>query len=226
MTNASLIPQWPAPPRVRSLVTTRAAGDLKTDEARAKLRGQLPAEPLWLKQVHGTTVVDASSAAAESEADAAVAQGPGRVLAIMTADCLPVLLCNRAGTVVAAAHAGWRGLVSGILERTVQSMKVPAGEVIAYLGPGIGAAAYEVGPELRQAFVDADPAAADAFKPGRGDRFHADLYALARQRLSKAGIMAAFGGMHCTFNERELFFSYRRDGVTGRMASLVWLDRD
>ena len=215
--------EWLAPPRVRTHISTRDAGDMKADATRAQLRRGLPSEPLWLTQVHGTRVVDAASTAAGVEADAATTRETGRVLAILTADCLPVLFCDRAGTVIGAAHAGWRGLLEGVLENTIDAMGTPPEDLLAYIGPGIGPDAYEVGPELRERFVARDAGAASAFKAGRGDRWFADLPSLARQRLAKAGIMAAFGASHCTFHERELFFSYRRDGVTGRMASLIWL---
>jgi YfiH family protein len=237
-----LVPDWPAPARVRALVTTREGGvsagawasfNLGAhvgDEARAvaanraRLREALPAEPLWLEQVHGTTVAEAGTATLGARADASVARAAGRVLAVQSADCLPVLLCDRRERVVAAAHAGWRGLAAGVLEQTVLAMKAPPEDLLAFLGPAIGPGAYEVGAEVRAAFMCADPAAAGAFTAGREGKFFADLYALARQRLAKAGIMAVFGGTHCTFNERDRFFSYRRDGVTGRMASLVWLE--
>jgi YfiH family protein len=220
-----IVPQWPAPPRVRSLITTRAAGDQQSDEGRARLRERVPAEPLWLRQVHGTHVVDARGAAPRVEADGAVARGPGPVLAVLTADCLPVLLCDRSAETVAVAHAGWRGLAAGVIESAVQAMDAKPSDVLAFIGPGIGPRAYEVGPEVRDAFVSADSDAAMAFTAGREGRFFADLYALARQRLAKTGIMAVFGAEFCTFNERDRFFSYRRDGVTGRMASLIWLER-
>jgi YfiH family protein len=238
-----IVPDWPAPAAVRALITTRSEGESRGPYAslnlgmrvgdepravlanRARLRRHLPAEPLWLGQVHGTNVVDAATAAPECEADGAVAREPNKVLAVLTADCLPVLLCDRPGSRVGIAHAGWRGLAAGILERTVDAMAAAPAELLAYLGPGIGPRAYEVGPEVRDEFLRRDPAAAAAFLPGRGDRFLADLYALARQRLMKTGIMAVFGGNHCTYHEHERFFSYRRDGVTGRMASVIWLER-
>jgi YfiH family protein len=158
-------------------------------------------------------------------ADGAVAHSPDRVLAILSADCLPVLLCDRAATTVAVAHAGWRGLAGGVVESAIRAMERPPADVIAWLGPAISGPMYEVGAEVRGAFVDADPEAHAAFAPGKEGKFFADLYALARQRLAKAGIMAVFGGTHCTYRERERFYSYRRDGTTGRFASLIWLAR-
>ena len=144
---------------------------------------------------------------------------------MLTADCLPVLLRDRSATRVAVAHAGWRGLAAGVLEATVAALGVPGPELIAWLGPAIGQAAFEVGPEVRAAFVARDPHAQAAFRPGRADRWHADLALLARQRLADAGVAAVYGGDLCTFSDRERFFSHRRDGTSGRMASLIWLDR-
>lgn len=240
-----LVPDWPAPPSVRAVTTTRRGGvsagayaalNLATHVGdtpehvvvnRAALRAwlSLPAEPAWLTQVHGTTVIDAGHAGAAPEADASIAARSGAVCAVLTADCLPVLFCSRDGTRIAAAHAGWRGLAAGVLEATVRALGRPPGEVLAWLGPGIGPDAYEVGPEVREAFLAADPRAADAFARGRrNDRWLADMYALARLRLASAGVGAVYGGGLCTFRERERFFSYRRDGATGRMATLAWLE--
>lgn len=239
--NDWIIPDWPAPPNVHALVTTRhggvsvgpwAAMNLALhvgDDAdavatnRALLRGYLPAEPCWLEQVHGVVVADADRHHAQPpRADAVVAREPGRVCAVLTADCLPVLLCADDGTRVAAAHAGWRGLAAGVLETTVAAMAHPGGELLAWLGPAIGPAAFQVGPEVRAAFVAHDAAAADAFAAGEGDRWYADLYALARVRLRAVGVTRVYGGGWCTVRDAASFYSYRRDGVTGRMASLVW----
>jgi len=235
-------PQWPAPPNVRAFVTTRSGGksavpyesfnlamhvgDAEASVAhnRARLRAQLPAEPLWLNQVHGVRVAQADSFVAGERADAAVAHTARAVLAVLTADCLPVLLCDRSGTAVGVAHAGWRGLAAGVIENAIAALRRPNEQVLAFLGPAIGPAAYEVGEEVRRAFVRSDAMAAGAFRPGTNGRYFADLYELARQRLSKAGIMSVFGGQHCTFHEPDRFFSYRRDGITGRMASVIWLD--
>ncbi len=240
-----IVPDWPAPASVRALITTRAggasrgayaglnlglrSGDDARDVARnrANLRQWLPAEPLWLRQVHGTTVVEADTVERDPEADAALARRPGRVCAALTADCLPLLLCDEAGTVVAAVHAGWRGLCSGVIEQTLRAMNSPPQALLAYLGPAIGPEAYEVGAEVRDAFIAADPAGEResevAFTPGAPGKFHADLYALARRRLARGGVARIYGGGYCTYAERERFYSYRRDGATGRRASLIWI---
>ena len=237
-----LVPDWPAPARVRSLQTLRGAGcspapwdsfnlgDHVGDDAanvaanRAALREHLPAEPAWLKQVHGIATVNPKKSPKLKEADAAFTRDSGVVCAVMTADCLPVLFCDRAGTVVAAAHAGWRGLAAGVLEATMTQMAVPPGELLAWLGPAIGPSAFEVGDEVRAAFVADDPAAALAFKPHFSGKWLADIYLLARQRLNARGVGGIHGGGRCTVGEAQHFFSYRRDGVTGRMATLIWID--
>jgi len=240
-----IVPDWPAPAGVRALITTRAGGASRGayaglnlglrsgDDAeavarnRASLRQWLPAEPLWLRQVHGTTVVEADTVEGSPEADAALARRPGRVCAALTADCLPLLLCDEEGTIVAAVHAGWRGLCSGVIERTLQAMDRPPEALLAYFGPAIGPAAYEVGAEVRAAFIAADPGgdagSGAAFAPGGPGKFCADLYALARRRLAWSGVLRIYGGGYCTYTERERFYSYRRDGATGRMASLIWI---
>jgi len=243
MSDVWIVPDWPAPAAVRALSTTRAGGvslapyaslnlgahvgddPARVAENRARLRRLLPAEPRWLNQVHGSAVVDAAAVAGLPDADAAFSRKPGAVCVVMTADCLPVLLCDRAGTVVAAAHAGWRGLHGGVVEATVAAMGVAPGELIAWLGPAIGPQAFEVGGEVRAAFVAADGRAEAAFRPAaQAGKWLADLYLLARQRLAALGVSAVHGGDCCTVGEADRFFSYRRDGVTGRMASLIWLD--
>jgi YfiH family protein len=191
---------------------------------RAALREHLPAEPAWLKQVHGIATVNPKKCPNSKEADAAFTSDSGVVCAVMTADCLPVLFCDRAGTVVAAAHAGWRGLAARVLEETMARMAVPASELLAWLGPAIGPSAFEVGDEVRAVFVAHDAQAAQAFVAHRPGKWLADIYLLARQRLTAAGVSSISGGDRCTFSESTDFFSYRRDGVTGRMASLIWLD--
>jgi hypothetical protein len=238
-----ILPDWPAPTSVRAAVTTRIGGASRVpydsfnfgthvgdDPAavrvnRAQLRTALvlPAEPVWLKQVHGVAVVDATQGGVEPEADGAVAAQPGAVCVVLTADCLPVLLCNRKGTKVAALHAGWHGLVGGVIEAGVKAMDVPGNELLAWLGPAIGPASFEVGPEVRAAFVQHDAQAAQAFRVVRDGKHLADIYLLARLRLQRLGVAAVYGGVFCTVTGRERFFSYRRDGVTGRMASLIWL---
>lgn len=251
-----IIPEWDVPPGIGACVTTRAGGvstgpyddgagggglnlglhvDDRADDVRQnrqRLRAFLPAEPVWLSQVHGVDVADAgdsadsSGAAAIPVADASVSATAGVVCAILTADCLPVLLCDGAGRVVGAAHAGWRGLVNGVLENTVATMRAKgADQIIAWLGPAIGPDRFEVGAEVRDAFADRDHAAAAAFRahPAQAGKYLADIYALARQRLEQAGVRQCYGGGLCTVSEPRRFYSYRRDRVTGRMASLIWL---
>jgi hypothetical protein len=190
---------------------------------RASLRRQLPAEPGWLRQVHSARVVELGRES-NPEADAAVTRRAGEVCVVLTADCLPVLFCDRAGSVVAAAHAGWRGLANGVLEATVAAMQVPSDDILAWLGAAIGPQAFEVGDEVRQAFVAQHAEAAAAFVPHAPGKWLADIYRLARIRLNHVGVQAIYGGGRCTYTEADSFYSYRRDGVTGRMASLVWLE--
>ncbi len=238
-----ITPDWPAPARVRSLQTTRQGGislppyeslnlGLHVGDApeavagnRASVAASLPAQPCWLEQVHGTRVLDLDEEGTQEwRADAALSRQPGRVCAVMTADCLPVLFCDREARVVAAAHAGWRGLLEGVLENTVAAMGLPSAVLMAWLGPAIGPGAFEVGEEVRQAFTARDPAAAACFVPGAPGRHLADLYGLARLRLKACGLTSIHGGGYCTHGEAARFFSYRRDGRTGRMASLIWLE--
>ena len=238
-----IVPRWPAPARVRAVSTTRHGGVSRPPHDTFNLADHvgddpgsvaanrvflarslaLPAIPAWLQQVHGTQVVDAAGVTSPVAADAAYTLEPGVVCAVLTADCLPVLLCDRRGQVVAAAHAGWRGLVAGVIERTVAALPVSGGELMAWLGPAIGAAAYVVGEDVRAAFIAHDPAAAMAFRPAAHGGWHADLYRLARQRLQGQGVSAVHGGEFCTHQDGVRFYSYRRDGITGRMASLIWL---
>jgi YfiH family protein len=237
----AIVPDWPAPACVKSMVTTRAGGFSAGPHAsfnlgansgdaeaavvrnRALLRRFVPREPVWLKQVHGTVVIDAAHAGAMSEADAAVTREAERVCAILTADCLPVLLCERSGAAVGAVHAGWRGLAAGVIEQAVRALQCPPDRVLAWLGPAIGPRVYEVGEDVREAFVRQDPAAEAAFIARQPGKYLADIYALARQRLAALGVPAVYGGAWCTYSDPARFFSYRRDGVTGRMASLVWI---
>lgn len=183
----------------------------------------LPAEPRWLNQVHGTVVVDAAQTTNGAEADASFTTQGNTVCAIMTADCLPVLFCDDAGAVVAAAHAGWRGLVSGVLENTVRALPVAPSSLMAWLGPAIGPNAFEVGAEVRDAFVQREASAAVAFRGAADGKFFADLFALARRRLAAAGVSRIYGGGVCTHSDPLRFFSHRRDSRCGRMATLVWL---
>ncbi|MBS0211822.1 MAG: peptidoglycan editing factor PgeF [Proteobacteria bacterium] len=297
--DAIVRPAWPAPPCVQALATTRLLPGhsrppfdafnlgLRSGEDEATVRANrsllarafaLPAEPHWLRQVHGTRVLRLSAPLARSEgggweghgtqglrlspplsrsegggwegviepasacnptptlpfacgeregeesADAAITSNPGVVLAILTADCLPVLFCSDAGDETGAAHAGWRGLSAGVLENTVAAMRTPPERLLAWLGPAAGAQAYEVGEEVRAAFVDADPAAANAFVATRPGHWLCDLYALARLRLAHAGVARVYGGGLCTLTDTRRFYSYRREGATGRMASLIWLE--
>lgn len=238
-----IVPDWPAPARIRAVTTTRRGGvsvapfdsmnpaDHVGDSAAAVRANrtalvtqlQLPAAPVWLHQVHGTRVVDAAQVSDVPDADAAWTMLPGVVCAVLTADCLPVLLCDRSGRCVAAAHAGWRGVAAGVIEQTVQALPVSPDELLAWLGPAIGPAAYVVGAEVRDTFIAHDAQAAGAFSAVATGGWHADLYRLARQRLARLGVGAVYGGGLCSFTGRERFYSYRRDGVTGRMASLIWL---
>lgn len=254
-----IVPDWPAPANVHAFMTTRSGGVSRAPydsfnpashvdddpaavaENRRRLRQWLPSEPLWLNQVHGCEVaceVANQVTASLPSADAGVAFQPGEVRAVLTADCLPVLFCDEAGTVVAAAHAGWRGLAGGILEAAVAAMRVPPERILAWLGAAIGPAAFEVGDEVREAFVSRHPLAGIAFHPslpGTLDyrrvgapseaprKWLADIYALARIRLGTCGVHRVYGGGLCTYSDPR-FFSYRREPRTGRMASVIWLD--
>ncbi len=236
-----IIPDWPAPANVRALQTTRRGGlslppydsfNLGThvgDNALVVARNRmllaplLPSEPVWLNQVHGVVVEDAGHAGCLPQADASVSTHPGAVCVVMTADCLPLLLCDKQGTVVGAAHAGWRGLCDGVIEKTVQAMSVPASTLMAWLGPAIGPAAFEVGDEVRAAFVAQQAQAAAAFVAGAEGKWMADIFQLARLRLQALGVTRIYGGGVCTYSDAERFYSYRRDGVTGRMGTFIWL---
>lgn len=240
-----LIPQWPAPASVRAAFTLRSGGvsvapfdtlnvgahvgdaPAQVSENRRRVREwlDLPAEPVWLEQVHGAQVleVDDVAGAKPARADAAIARRPGIVLVIQVADCLPVLLATREGGAVAAAHAGWRGLSGGVLEATVAKLGEPASRLIAWLGPAIGPAHFEVGEDVRSAFVGPEPQAAQAFVVNARGRWQCDLAQLARQRLRSIGVGEVYGGEWSTFADPQRFFSYRRDGRCGRMAALIWL---
>ena len=251
--SAVLRADWPAPPGVQAFTTLRhgagvslppfdrfnlgnrhaADGDdpATVDANRAELIGRcsLPSTPHWLRQVHGTEVLRLPAAAlsvptaGEPVADAAVTSTPGVVLAILTADCLPVVFANAAGTQIGAAHAGWRGLAHGVLENTVLAMDAPACELMAWLGPAAGPQAYEVGREVFDAFVSQHAGAARAFVATRPGHWHVDLYQLAHQRLAALGIGRIHGGGLCTISEPQRFYSHRRDARTGRMATVVWM---
>jgi YfiH family protein len=218
-----VVPDWPAPANVRALVTTRALGDMKSVEGRARLRQHLPGEPKWLRQVHGISVVDAAASATGAAADASFSHEKDVVSAVMAADCMPVLLADERGEVVGAAHAGWRGLCAGVIEATVAAMDVPASRVIAWLGPAIGPEVYEIGAEVRDAYLARDKRAETAFTPTRPGHWRLDLYAVARQRLAAIGVARVSGGDFCTASDTARFFSYRRDRASERMAAAVWL---
>ena len=238
-----IVPDWPAPERVRAASTTRAGGTSRgpwgtlnlaghvADDGdavrrnRARLRRSLglPEEPRWLDQRHGRRVVDARDATAGTAADGIVARSPGLVCAVLTADCMPVLVCDRDATVVVALHAGWRGIAAGILEAGVRAAGSPR-RLMAWLGPAIGPERYEVGADVRDAIVAGDSGAHVAFRPsGTPRKWHADLERIVRRRLARCGVGSIHGGGLCTASRPERFFSHRRDGVTGRMATLVWL---
>jgi polyphenol oxidase len=256
-------PDWPAPARVKAYSTTREGGvgrgayaslnladhvgdapdRVTRNRAILRERLQLPSEPLWLRQVHGCRLAGEDAAISSAacslggcEADGAVTGEAGVVCVVMTADCLPVLMCDDRGTRVAAVHAGWRGLASGILERAIAAMggasarsaseRISPERLLVWLGPAIGPDAFEVGPEVRERFLEADPESIEAFRASGDGRFLADLAGLARRRLARLGVTGVYGGGYCTHSDPRRFFSYRRDGVTGRMASLIWLDRD
>lgn len=240
--NDWLIPDWPAPATVKSCITTRTGGvsvapfdsfnlgDHVDDQLqsvaanRLYLTAQLHVQPAWLRQVHGVTVTEADPAVVV-DADASWSATPGIACTIMTADCLPALFCNRAGTRVAAAHAGWRGLAAGVLEAAADSLQVDASEIMVWLGPAIGQPSFEVGAEVFETFVSQHSQTAEAFIPSaNAGRFMADIYALARLRLAAHGVTAVYGGGLDTFNDPR-FYSYRRAPRTGRFASLVWLEQ-
>lgn len=239
-------PEWPAPANVRAASTTRGGGvsaapfdslnlgyhprderrNVAVNRRRLAQALALPGEPAWLRQVHGSRVLDAAAAAhAPAPADASVALQPATVCVVLTADCLPVLLCDRAGSRVAAVHAGWRGLAGGVIAAAVRALACEPGALLAWLGPAIGPRVYEVGPEVREAFLRLDAADGACFRPSPAGRWLADLYALARRQLAGLGVAGVYGGGWCTYSDAQRFFSYRRDGSSGRMASLIWLDQ-
>jgi hypothetical protein len=221
---ALIRPEWPAHAKVRALVTARQFGDMSLPESKGRLRALVPAEPAWLRQVHGTSIVDARAKTLDKpQADGAVAHAAGAVCAVMAADCMPVLLADQDGGAVAAAHAGWRGLCGGVIEAALDAMRVPPERVLAWLGPAIGPRVYEVGAEVREAFVAQDAAAAAAFTPTRPEHWLLDLYLVARQRLKERGVSRIYGGGFCTYSEPERFYSFRRDRTAERMAALIWL---
>ncbi|WP_313689901.1 purine nucleoside phosphorylase YfiH [Pantoea sp.] len=240
--NELIIPDWPAPARVRACSTTRHGGvsqapwnalnlgshvgdnqeHVLLNRQRLVALAQLPAMPQWLNQVHGQEAVRLPASVALPDADAAITRETGVVCAVMTADCLPVLFCASDGSEVAVAHAGWRGLCHGVLEQTLAQFHCPAQEIHAWLGPAIGPQAFEVGAEVRSAFMAHDERADQAFRPV-GEKYFADIWLLARQRLQAARVRSISGEQRCTWHESDDFFSFRRDRITGRMATLIWL---
>lgn len=241
-----LIPQWPAPARIHALCTLRQGGVSRVpyasfnlaahvgDDANAVAANRerlinmadLPAMPLWLNQVHGTNIVEANDVDTGTEADACYTNTSSLICAVLTADCLPLLMCDRNGRTVCAVHAGWRGLAAGVIESAVAALDVNGRDILAWLGPAIGPDVFEVGDEVRQQFLKDDPAAQDAFRPSPGGRWLADIYRLARRRLMRQGVEKIYGGEWCTYSDTEHFYSYRRDGKTGRMASMIWIQND
>jgi polyphenol oxidase len=240
-----LRPEWPAPRNVRAFITTRAGGASRGPYAslniglstgddpqaiaqnRARVRSVLPEDPRWLKQVHGACVVDADELTGRPEADASIAQRRGAVCAIQIADCLPVLLADRAGSIVGAAHAGWRGLAAGVIDNTVAALAARGARcanLLAYLGPAIGPGAFEVGDDVYDAYVGTDAATASAFERRANGKWLADLFALARHALARCGVTAIYGGGLCTYFDQARFYSYRRDKTTGRMGAFIWLE--
>lgn len=241
LVDALIQPNWPAPSNIGSIQTTRIGGlsiapydslnlaghvdDNPHNVARNRqlLNGLVPTEPVWLKQVHGTQVIDAAKSNCIESADASFTTNSNVVCVTMTADCLPILLCDKAGTVVASVHAGWRSLCDGVIEKTINKMPVDALELMAWLGPAIGPDAFEVGGEVREQFMSHDAQAMVAFKKVKQDKWLGNLYLLAKQRLQALGVADIYGEAMCTYSNPKQFFSYRRDGNTGRMATMIWL---
>ncbi len=239
-------PDWPAPATVRALTSTREGGaslppyasfnlaqhvgdqPQHVDHNRSLLAQQLdlPDEPRWLKQVHGNALLNLDQKAISNEADGSFSRLTNKVCAVMTADCLPVLMCSSAGDRVAALHAGWRGLAAGILRKGVEAMAIEGSRLLVWLGPAIGPKSFEVGEEVYRAFVTQFSGAEKAFESAGSGHWHADLYLLARMQLRSLGVDQVFGGDFCTYTDKKRFYSYRRDGATGRMASLIWVQGD
>lgn len=236
-----IIPDWPAPANVKAIQTTRLGGysvapygslnlglhvqddGLAVAKNRQLLSDYLPSQPVWLNQVHGVEVIDVTKSLCVQDADASFSKNKNVVCVTMTADCLPVLLCNQQGTAVASIHAGWRSLCDGVIEATIKMMGVESEELMAWLGPAIGPDAFEVGSEVREAFIAQDAQADQAFK-AYGDKWLGDLYGIAKQRLNKQGLNKIYGGGECTYSTPSRYFSFRRDGLTGRMATMIWFE--
>ena len=239
-----ITPDWPVPETIKAVSTVRSGGvsagsyagmnladhvgDRPASVARNRCtlrqRLELPSEPIWLRQVHGTRVIQADRAAAGEEADGSFTNRSSIVCAVMTADCLPVLLYERRSGTAAAVHGGWRGLAAGILQHTIAT--IADGDWVAWLGPAIGPEAFEVGDDVRAALLARSDRVITAFRPNGAHRWHADLYEIARILLRSHGVQQIYGGGFCTFIDSDRFFSYRRDGVTGRMATLIWISEN
>ncbi len=235
-----LIPDWPAPANIHAATTLRTGGvslgafsslnpatHVSDDNERVRQNRQiigamldLPAEPIWLEQIHSNRAVKAVKTALLEQADASYTNESGIVCAVMTADCLPLLVCSADGAQIAAIHAGWRGLLAGVITNTVVAMQQQ--DLLVWLGPAIGPDCFEVGPEVREAFLEKSVTFNDAFKQQGNGKWLADIYQLARIELAALGIVNVYGGTHCTFTEHEYFYSYRRESQTGRMATLIW----
>ena len=243
ITNNLIIPDWPAPKNIKALSTTRHGGfslspydqlNLGTHVGDDKLvvrknrqhltqLANLPESPRWLEQVHGTHIINSRDWQADIKADAVFSQHANHVCPVMTADCLPLLLCNQQGDTVAAIHVGWRGLAAGIIEKTLDLFSCNHADILAWLGPAIGPTQFEVGQEVYDECVSSGLDATNAFIKTDEQHYHADIYSLARQRLQGNNVDKIFGGDLCTVSDEERFFSYRRDGITGRMASMIWI---
>lgn len=243
MSNSIIIPDWPAPANIRALSTTRQGGVSQSpfdsfnlgghvsderhsvDQNRAQLtiQAQLPEPPRWLNQVHGHHVINSQDWQLDIKADAIFSHQKEHVCTIMTADCLPILLCNQQGDTVAAIHAGWRSLAAGIIEQTIRFFQCDPHSIMAWLGPAIGPKQFEVGHDVYDIFCSHFPQAAQAFEATDGSHYLCDIYHLAKQRLIEHGVTAIYGGDLCTVSDKQRFFSYRRDGKTGRMASMIWI---
>ncbi len=235
-----LVPDWPAPANIHAATTLRTGGvslgafsslnpaaHVSDDNERVRQNRQiiramlnLPAEPIWLEQIHSNRAVKAVKTASLGQADASYTNESGVVCAVMTADCLPLLICSTDGAQIAAIHAGWRGLLAGVITNTVVAMQQQ--DFLVWLGPAIGPDCFEVGPEVREDFLEKSASFNDAFKRQGNGKWLADIYQLARIELAVLGIINVYGGTHCTFTEHERFYSYRRESQTGRMATLIW----
>lgn len=239
-----LLPDWPAPANVHALTTLRYGGyssgpytsfnlalhtgdePLAVQKNRELLRSyfELPAEPIWLQQVHSNCLVEAGSTVINTQADGCWSRTPGCVCAVMTADCLPVLICDRSGAKVAAAHAGWRGLYAGVITNAVTVLQADPAELMVWLGPAIGPLAFEVGLDVMELFTIKHHTNKSAFRPVDATHWLCDIYQLAKIELAALGVTAVHGGDQCSYADEQRFYSYRRDGITGRMASVIWLE--